>query len=134
MEIQVISLCKKLNQTQALTDVSCQFHSGVIYGIVGPNGSGKTMLLRALAGLIRPTSGEASYDGRTLLQDGFLPPSTGVPIERPEYPPLLRSFCSRSCTMKQFILGGADGFQQYSFSLFLSSRCFRDILSFSGPV
>lgn len=92
MEIQVISLCKKLNQTQVLTDVGCQFHSGVIYGIVGPNGSGKTMLLRALAGLIRPSSGEVTYDGKALLQDGFLPPSAGVLIERPEYLPYLSGF------------------------------------------
>ena len=69
MNIKVEALSKKINGAMVLKDISCEFVSGNIYGIVGKNGSGKTMLLREIAGLIRPTKGSISVDGKILHHD-----------------------------------------------------------------
>ena len=50
----------------ALTGVDLRVHDGEVVGLVGPNGSGKTSLLRALGGIAAPTSGEVLLDGRPL--------------------------------------------------------------------
>lgn len=68
-----------------LDEINYEFHPGVIYGIHGRNGSGKTMLLRAIAGLIRPTRGEIKIDEKILHQDMDFPESIGVLIETPNF-------------------------------------------------
>ena len=85
MEIILESVSKELNHTVVLDHVSCEFSSGNIYGVVGRNGSGKTMLLRTIAGLIIPTSGTVSFDGKRLHKDISIPPSLGLIIEKPEF-------------------------------------------------
>ena len=75
-----------------LKDISCEFVSGNIYGIVGKNGSGKTMLLREIAGLIRPTKGSISVDGKTLHHDISFPPNLGLIIEKPDFLNYLTGF------------------------------------------
>lgn len=57
MEIILKAVSKKIGYTQVLDNINCLFLGGKIYGIVGYNGSGKTMLLRTIAGLVIPTSG-----------------------------------------------------------------------------
>lgn len=57
------------------------FESGRIYGIVGRNGSGKTMLFRAIAGLMRLDSGQVSIDGQVLHQDIEVVPNLGILLE-----------------------------------------------------
>lgn len=84
MLIHVNALTKELRHCKVLDNINLEFCSGKIYGIVGANGSGKTMLLRALSGLIRPTSGEIIADGRTLHKDMDFPPDMGLLIEKPE--------------------------------------------------
>lgn len=85
MEIILESVSKEINHATVLNNVSCKFSSGNIYGIVGHNGSGKTMLLRTIAGLIIPTSGEVVFDGRRLHKDISIPPALGLIIEKPEF-------------------------------------------------
>lgn len=68
-----------------LDELSLSFASGDVVGIGGINGSGKTMLLRAIGGLIRPTKGTVSIDGKTLFRDISFPPSTGALIEEPVF-------------------------------------------------
>ena len=51
-------ISKKMGTATILDDVSLQMESGMTYGLIGKNGSGKTMLLRVIAGLVRPTEGE----------------------------------------------------------------------------
>ena len=68
-----------------LDEINYEFHPGVIYGIHGRNGSGKTMLLRAIAGLIRPTRGEIKIGEKILHQDMDFPESIGVLIETPNF-------------------------------------------------
>lgn len=92
MNIKVEALSKKINGAMVLKDISCEFVSGNIYGIVGKNGSGKTMLLREIAGLIRPTKGSISVDGKTLHHDIFFPPNLGLIIEKPDFLNYLTGF------------------------------------------
>lgn len=84
MLIELKRYTKVLRGTTVLNNVSFALKSGRIYGLKGKNGSGKTMLLRALAGLIYPTSGEILFDGSPLARGKF-PPSVGVLIENPSF-------------------------------------------------
>lgn len=81
MKIEVKDLCKEFKNNIVLDHVNLQMNEGKIYGIVGRNGSGKTMLFRCLAGLVKPTSGEIIFDGKVLFRDILTPPNMGVVIE-----------------------------------------------------
>ena len=85
MDIILKSVSKEINHVTVLDHINCQFSSGTIYGIVGQNGSGKTMLLRTIAGLIVPTSGTVTFDGKQLHKDISIPPALGLIIEKPEF-------------------------------------------------
>ena len=63
--VEVINASKTLCGKQVLKDVNFKMEKGVIYGLEGVNGSGKTMLLRLLCGLILPTSGKVMVDPGT---------------------------------------------------------------------
>lgn len=80
---------KLIKKKEILTDINLTFESGKIYGLHGHNGSGKTMLLRAICGLILPTSGSVTVDGKTVGKDIEFPDGVGVIIENmsliPEY-------------------------------------------------
>lgn len=66
--IEVTNLHKSFGTKQVLQDISCEFESGRTNLIIGQSGSGKTVLMKCLVGLLRPTSGTVIYDGRDLLQ------------------------------------------------------------------
>ncbi len=85
MEIIINRLSKKISGNLILKNINLEFNSGMIYGIVGKNGSGKTMLLRSIAGLIIPTCGEVVVDGRKLHRDISFPPNMGIIIEKPTF-------------------------------------------------
>ncbi|MBR6825839.1 MAG: ABC transporter ATP-binding protein [Oscillospiraceae bacterium] len=87
MEIIVKSATKYIKKALILDDVNIQLTGGKIYGLKGPNGSGKTMLMRLLCGLIRPTSGEVWIDGKKLGKDMDFPESVGLLIENPAFLP-----------------------------------------------
>jgi ABC-2 type transport system ATP-binding protein len=65
-QIEIQNLNKIIQKNTVLKDVSLTLHAGKIYGLQGINGSGKTMLMRTLIGLIRPTTGTISINGRIL--------------------------------------------------------------------
>lgn len=85
MQIKVQNLSKVFRGVAVLSGIDMELKSGNIYGIVGKNGSGKTMLLRAIAGLIVPTEGTICVDGQQLHRDISFPPGTGILIEKPEF-------------------------------------------------
>lgn len=85
MELKVDALTKTIRGVTVLENITYRFVSGTIYGVVGKNGSGKTMLLRELAGLIHPSSGSISVDGKRLHHDLDFPPNLGILIEKPEF-------------------------------------------------
>ena len=76
-------------KVQALKELNYDFEKGTIYGLFGPNGSGKTMVLRVLSGLVIPTDGEGEIDGKILHKDISFPPSVGIIIENMELLPKL---------------------------------------------
>ena len=81
MKIEVKNYTKEIKKRPVLQNVNANFESGKIYGLHGRNGSGKTMLLRAICGLILPTQGEVVIDGRTIGKDIEFPESVGIIIE-----------------------------------------------------
>lgn len=83
MEISVCNAGKIINKALILNNVNLTLNSGRIYGLYGPNGSGKTMFMRLIAGLIRPTTGSVRINGLILGKDIDFPPSIGVLIENP---------------------------------------------------
>jgi ABC-2 type transport system ATP-binding protein len=62
--IDVVGLTKRFGEVTALDDLSFSVRPGVVTGFLGPNGAGKTTTLRCLLGLVRPTAGTATLDGR----------------------------------------------------------------------
>ena len=86
MLVEMRDYTKTLQGVTVLDKVNLALESGKIYGVKGKNGSGKTMLLRALAGLIYPTAGSLLIDGKP-LEKGHFPPSVGVLIETPSFVP-----------------------------------------------
>ena len=87
MEINVKHVTKHIKKSPILNDVTISLHSGNIYGLQGPNGSGKTMLMRLVSGLIRPSMGEVWIDGKQLGKEMDFPSSVGLLIENPSFLP-----------------------------------------------
>lgn len=85
MYVNVDHISKTIKGKAVLCDVSAGFERGQIYGVVGPNGSGKTMLLRAICGFIRLDAGTVSINGETVEFNHKLPDSVGVIIENPGF-------------------------------------------------
>lgn len=72
---------KAIRGRRILQDVNLELYGGAIYGFIGRNGSGKTMLFRALSGLIRLDSGTVTLDGQVLHRDFSVLPSLGLILE-----------------------------------------------------
>ena len=84
MYIELKDVSKKIKGVEILNNVNLKMESGKIYGFKGKNGSGKTMLMRAVAGLIKVT-GTVDIDGKILGKDEMFPPSIGILIENPSF-------------------------------------------------
>ena len=87
MNILVKNATKQIHKAMILDNVNLELKGGNIYGFQGPNGSGKTMLMRLIGGLIRPTSGEVIIDGQRLGDAFDFPMSMGLLIENPAFLP-----------------------------------------------
>lgn len=64
MKVEISHISKTLRGAKVLDDVSLTLEGGNIYGLVGENGSGKTMLMRTVCGLVRPDRGTVTFDGQ----------------------------------------------------------------------
>jgi ABC-2 type transport system ATP-binding protein len=91
-EIKIESLSKSIKGTLILDKVSLVLNSGNIYGLRGKNGSGKTMLMRAMSGLLIPDTGSVIINGKTLHKDISFPESIGILIENPSFLPQYTGF------------------------------------------
>ncbi len=91
-EIKIEDLSKSIKGALILDNVSITLTSGNIYGLRGKNGSGKTMLMRAMAGLLIPDSGSVIINGKTLHKDISFPESIGILIENPAFLPQYTGF------------------------------------------
>lgn len=81
MELRAEKVNKIIGGKRILSNIDLELNGGTIYGFVGPNGSGKTMLLRALSGLMSVTSGRIIWNGKILRHDFSVLPSLGILLE-----------------------------------------------------
>ena len=85
--IRVEGVYKRFGTDTVLKDVSRSFERGRIHGIVGNNGSGKTVLMKCICGFLIPTEGEVIVNGKRVGKDVDFPPGLGIIIETPGFLP-----------------------------------------------
>ena len=85
--ISVKNLSKDFGQERVLHSVTRDFEKGKIHGIVGNNGSGKTVLMKCICGFLIPTEGEIIVNGKRVGKDVDFPPDLGLIIETPGFLP-----------------------------------------------
>lgn len=81
------NIVKKFNTTTVLNNISISFEKGKIHGLIGRNGSGKTMLLKCICGFVSPTSGKIIVNNKQIGKDTDIPESVGIIIEAPGFLP-----------------------------------------------
>lgn len=85
MKVEIENYTKVIKGVTVLDSVSLTMESGKVYGLRGHNGCGKTMLMRAISGLILPTSGCVRIDDKIIGKDISFPESIGLLIEYPSF-------------------------------------------------
>lgn len=85
IEIQNLSLTIK--KTEILKNINIEFEKGKIHGLIGRNGSGKTMLMKCICGFVRPTSGTVKVNEKQVGKDCDFPENIGIIIETPGFIP-----------------------------------------------
>ena len=92
MSIEFKNVSKKLGNNIVINNVNIEIKKGIVTGLKGINGSGKTMMMRLIAGLIYATKGEVVIDGKVLGKDISFPPSIGLMLENPAFLPGYNGF------------------------------------------
>jgi ABC-2 type transport system ATP-binding protein len=90
--IEVVKATKKFKEVIVLNNITVSFAAGKIHGIIGRNGSGKTVLMRLICGLLRLTEGEIRVRGKIVGKDIDMPPDIGIVIEHPGFLPTFSGF------------------------------------------
>lgn len=90
--IEVKNITKSYDERKILDDISINFEEGKIYGIVGQNGSGKSVLLKVMSGFITPDNGSIIYDGKDINKEETFPDNTGVLLDNSGFVPNLTGF------------------------------------------
>lgn len=85
MYIELKNLEKVMGKKVILHNINLRMEGGKVYGLKGKNGCGKTMLMRAIAGLIKPTAGEIIINDEILWKNITFPRSMGILIENPSF-------------------------------------------------
>ena len=85
--IKVKNCSLTLRNNDILKNVSAEFEKGKIHGLIGRNGSGKTMLMKCICGFVKPTSGEITVNEKVVGRDCDFPDSVGIIIETPGFVP-----------------------------------------------
>lgn len=85
--IKVENITKKFGETTVLDGISLTFDKNKIHGLIGRNGSGKTMLLKCICGFVIPTTGTIYVNGMQIGKDLDVPESVGIIIEAPSFLP-----------------------------------------------
>lgn len=83
--INLVNITKSFNGNKIIDDISIKMSKGKVYGFVGRNGSGKTVLLKMITGFIRPDSGYIEINNQRLGKDIDFPANCGVLIESPGF-------------------------------------------------
>lgn len=90
--IEIKNITKSYDERKILDDVSINFEEGKIYGIIGQNGSGKSVLLKVMSGFITPDQGTIIYDGKDINKEETFPDNTGVLLDNSGFVPNLTGF------------------------------------------
>lgn len=90
--IRVEHIYKSFGKEPVLTDVSLRIEPGHIFGVVGNNGSGKTVLMKCICGFLRPDKGTILVNGQQVGKDCDFPDRLGVIIETPGFIPDMSGF------------------------------------------
>lgn len=85
--ISVVNVCKSFGHETVLKNVSLTVNRGEIAGLVGNNGSGKTVLMKCICGFLWPERGEITVCGKRIGTDCDFPESLGLIIETPGFLP-----------------------------------------------
>lgn len=90
--IEITNLCKSFKETKVLNDITIKIKKGNIIGIIGRNGSGKTVLFKCICGLVSPTKGTVKINNKILGKDMDIPDNIGAIIETPGFLPNYNGF------------------------------------------
>ncbi len=85
--IQVNHVNKQFKEIKVLKDINVSFEKGKIHGLIGRNGSGKTVLMKCICGFMELTSGSITVDGKQVGKDVDIPQNLGAIIEAPGFLP-----------------------------------------------
>lgn len=83
--MRVENLTKRFGDVAVLERISMSFEKGKIYGIIGRNGSGKTVLFKTMVGYLKPTDGRVVVGGREIGKDIDFADNMGIIIENPQF-------------------------------------------------
>ncbi len=90
--INVNNLSLTIKKSDILKNLNIKFEKGLIHGLIGRNGSGKTMLMKCICGFIKPTEGEVIVADKRIGKDCDFPKSIGIIIETPGFIPYYSGF------------------------------------------
>ena len=85
--IDVKDVTLKIKKDDILKNISVEFEEGKIHGLIGRNGSGKTMLMKCICGFVKPSSGEITVKDKKVGKDIDFPDDVGIIIETPGFIP-----------------------------------------------
>ena len=85
MNIVLKNYTKKIKNNYVLKNISYEFNSGKIYGLIGKNGSGKTMLLKAMSSFLTPTNGHIYINNYDIYEKNYIPNNIGVSFSNPDF-------------------------------------------------
>ncbi len=85
--ITIKNAVKKFKDAVVLNNISVSFERGKVHGLIGRNGSGKTILMKSICGIVPLTSGEIAVNGKIIGKTADIPQNIGVIIETPGFLP-----------------------------------------------
>lgn len=129
--IEVRNLSKKFKEEYVLRNVNVTFEAGKIHGIIGKNGSGKSMLFKSICGFVLPTEGEIIVEGKRVGKDVDFPQNLGVIIETPGFIPGYSGF--KNLKLLASLRGkiGADEIRQAMDRVSLDSNMRKSVKKYS---
>lgn len=95
--VELVNLSKSFRNDIILNNITYSFETGKIHGIIGFNGSGKTVLFKCICGFIKPSAGQIWVNGDQIGKDVDFPQSLGMLIENPGFLPYLSGYDNLKC-------------------------------------
>lgn len=90
--VKLVKVSKSFGKEHVLKEISHSFETGKIHGIVGFNGSGKTVMFKCICGFLKPDSGYVKVQGKQIGKEVDFPKSLGMIIESPGFLPHLSGY------------------------------------------